>query len=138
MFLRLLKAKLHRPVVTFTDEDYHGSITIDSDLLRASGLLPNEMVLIADCENGNRFETYVIPGAAGSGAIGVNGAAARLTGVGHRLIVMSYGYVDADKANGQVARIVLVDGANRITEVITQPTDLAKAHIQELPQPAVI
>ena len=60
---------------TQTDLNYHGSITIDTELLRATGLLPNEQVLVADCENGNRFETYVIPGPAGSGVIGINGAA---------------------------------------------------------------
>src|SRR3954469_25633185 len=87
---RLLKAKLHQAVVTQTDLNYHGSITIDTDLLRATGLLPNEQVLIADCENGNRFETYIIPGPAGSGVIGINGAAARLTAVGNRVIVMAF------------------------------------------------
>jgi aspartate 1-decarboxylase len=136
MLTRLLKAKLHRPTVTFTDEDYHGSITIDIDLLRASGLVPNEMVLIADSENGNRFETYVIPGEAGSGVIAINGAAAKLTGVGHRLIVMSF--VDAAPAEvlGHVAKIVIVDGRNRVSEIIEQPTDLARAHVQELPATA--
>src|ERR1044071_1946327 len=86
MLTRLLKAKIHRATVTQTDVNYHGSITIDSELLRATGLLPNEMVLVADCENGSRFETYIIPGQAGSGVIGVNGAAARLTQVGHKVI----------------------------------------------------
>ena len=79
MLLKLLKAKIHRATVTFTDVNYHGSITIDPDLLHASGMLVNEAVLIADCENGNRFETYIIPGERGSGVIGINGAAARLT-----------------------------------------------------------
>src|SRR4051812_26121915 len=77
MLIKILKAKIHRATVTHTDVNYHGSITIDEDLLRASGLLPNEAVLVADCENGNRFETYVIHGPAGSGIIGINGAAAR-------------------------------------------------------------
>lgn len=84
MLLKLLKAKIHRATVTFTDVNYHGSITIDADLLEASGMLPNEAVLISDCENGSRFETYIIPGPRGSGTIGINGAAARLTAVGHR------------------------------------------------------
>src|SRR3569623_1231463 len=90
VFLKLLKAKIHRATVTQTDVNYHGSITIDADLLRASGLLPNEAVLVADCENGNRFETYVIAGEPGSGVIGINGAAARLSKVGHCVIVMSF------------------------------------------------
>jgi aspartate 1-decarboxylase len=87
---KLLKAKIHQAVVTQTDLNYHGSITIDTDLLRATGLRPNEAVLIADCENGNRFTTYIIPGPAGSGIMGVNGAAARLTAVGNRIIVMAF------------------------------------------------
>ena len=136
MLTRLLKTKLHRPVVTFTDEDYHGSITIDTDLLKASGLLPNEMVLIADSENGNRFETYVIPGEAGSGVIAINGAAAKLTGIGHRLIVMSFVDAAAHEVMAHVARIVIVDERNKVTEIIEQPTDLARAHIQELPASA--
>ena len=76
MLTKLLKAKVHRAVVTFTDLDYHGSITIDEEILEQCGLLPNEAVVVADCENGNRFETYIIPGEAGSGVIGINGAAA--------------------------------------------------------------
>lgn len=88
MLTRLLKAKLHHAVVTRTNPEYHGSITIDSDLLKASGLLPYEAVLIADCENGNRFETYIIAGLAGSKAIEINGAAAGLSKVGNRVIVM--------------------------------------------------
>src|SRR5437868_10197192 len=71
MLIKLLKSKIHHATVTFTDVDYHGSITIDADLLRGSGLLPNEAVIVADCENGNRFETYIIPGEPGSGIIGV-------------------------------------------------------------------
>src|SRR5438270_630554 len=95
MLLKLLKSKIHQAIVTQTDLDYHGSITIDADLMRASGLVPNEAVLVADCENGNRFETYVIVGEKGSGIIGVNGAAARLTQVGHRVIVMSFVHATA-------------------------------------------
>ena len=90
MLTRLLKAKIHRATVTMTDVNYHGSITIDSDLLKATGLLPNEAVIVADCDNGARFETYVIPGQSGSGIIGINGAAARLSKIGHKVIVMSF------------------------------------------------
>src|SRR5437868_14784082 len=100
MLIKILKAKIHRATVTHTDLNYHGSITIDADLLRASGLLPNEAVIIADCENGNRFETYVIIGKAGSGIIGINGAAARLTQVGNRIIVMSFVMATVQEAAG--------------------------------------
>ena len=120
MLTRLLKAKIHRATVTFTDVNYHGSITIDSDLLQGSGLLPNEAVLVADCENGNRFETYIIPGEAGSGVIGINGAAARLSAVGHRVIVMSFVLAEAKEIPGHRAKILIVDDHNKVVERIEQ------------------
>src|SRR3954469_9902671 len=116
MLTRLLKAKIHRATVTFTDVNYHGSITIDSDLLQGSGLLPNEAVLVADCENGNRFETYIIPGEPGSGVIGVNGAAARLSAVGHRVIVMSFVLARPEEIQGHKARVLVMNEYNKIAE----------------------
>jgi aspartate 1-decarboxylase len=124
MLTQLLKAKIHQAVVTFTDVNYHGSITIDADLLRASGLLPNEAVIVADCENGNRFTTYVIVGEAGSGTVGVNGAAARLTQVGHRLIVMSFVYATPQEVASHRARVVIVDRNNRPVETVDHPSTL--------------
>lgn len=118
MLLKLLKAKIHHATVTFTDVNYHGSITIDSDLMRAAGLLPNEAVIVADCENGNRFETYVIVGAAGSGVIGVNGAAARLTQLGHRVIVMSFALCSAEESQSHRSRVVICDRNNKICETV--------------------
>ena len=122
MFLRLLKAKIHRATVTFTDVNYHGSITIDTDLLRASGLYPNEAVLVADCENGNRFETYIIPGEAGSGVIGVNGAAARLTKVGNKLIVMAFVLATPDEVKAHRSRVIIATEDNKARQVIDHPT----------------
>jgi aspartate 1-decarboxylase len=122
MFLRLLKAKIHRATVTFTDVNYHGSITIDSNLLRASGLLPNEAVLVADCDNGNRFETYIIPGEPGSGVIGVNGAAARLTKVGNKVIVIGWVYATGEEVGRHRSRVLIVDHNNRVRETIDHPT----------------
>ena len=122
MFLRLLKAKIHRATVTFTDVNYHGSITIDTDLLRASGLYPNEAVLVADCENGNRFETYIIPGEAGSGVIGVNGAAARLTKVGNKLIVMAFVLATPDEVKTHRSRVIIATDDNKARQVIDHPT----------------
>jgi aspartate 1-decarboxylase len=124
MLIRLLKSKIHRATVTQTDPDYHGSITIDTDLLAASGLLPNENVLVADCENGNRFETYIIPGAKGSGIIGVNGAAARLTKIGNRLIVMAFVLIEPDMAHNHQSHVILVDSHNRLTRTVVLPTAL--------------
>jgi aspartate 1-decarboxylase len=122
MLTRLLKAKIHRAVVTQTDVNYHGSITIDADLLRATGLLPNEAVTVADCENGNRFETYIIPGPAGSGIIGINGAAARLSQVGHRVIVLSFVLAEPGEVADHVSRVVIVDEKNHIVEKVEHRT----------------
>ena len=120
----LLKAKIHQANVTQTDLNYHGSITIDSDLLRATGLFPNEQVLVADCENGNRFETYIIPGPAGSGVIGINGAAARLSNVGNRVIVMAFIQAAPEEIEKHVARIVVCDKSNKVIERIEQKSTL--------------
>jgi aspartate 1-decarboxylase len=118
MLTRLLKAKIHRATVTFTDVNYHGSITIDRNLLEACGMIPNEMVLVADCENGNRFETYIIPGEPGSGVIGVNGAAARLTALGHRVIILCFGLATPDEIPGHKAKVLIVDEKNKVVERI--------------------
>lgn len=124
IFTKLLKAKIHHAVVTQTNLNYHGSITIDSDLLRATGLVPNEQVLVADCENGNRFETYIIPGPAGSGVIGINGAAARLSAIGNRVLVMAFVSAAPDEIEKHTARIIVCDKNNRITERFEQPSTL--------------
>jgi aspartate 1-decarboxylase len=124
MLIKLLRAKLHHATVVFTDVNYHGSITIDSDLLRASGLLPNEAVIVADCENGNRFETYVIAGEPGSGLVGVNGAAARLTQVGNRVIVMSFAMATPQEAANHHSRVVICDKKNRAIETVDHPSQM--------------
>src|SRR5215469_17764635 len=126
MLTKLLKAKLHNVTVTYTDVNYHGSITIDADLLSASGLLPNEAVLVADTENGNRFETYVIAGEPGSGVIGINGAAARLSKIGNRVIVMSFVHATPQEAAQHHARVVIVDAKNKAIETIDHPSSLPK------------
>ena len=118
MFTRLLKAKLHHAVVTHTNPEYHGSVTIDRNLLRASGLLPYEAVLIADCENGNRLETYIIPGEPGSGVIGINGAAARLSAVGNRIIIMAFVLCDAHEIAEHKATVLVLNRNNTIKETI--------------------
>jgi aspartate 1-decarboxylase len=122
MLVKLLKTKIHRATVTMTDANYHGSITIDRELLVASGLFPNEAVIVADCENGNRFETYVIPGERGTGVIGINGAAARLSHVGNKVIIMSFVLAKPDEIEGHTSRTVLVNDRNQATQTIEQPT----------------
>ena len=122
MLTKLLKAKLHRACVTQTDINYHGSITIDAALLDASGLLPNEAVTVADCENGNRFETYIIPGKAGSGIIGINGAAARLSDVGHHVIVMSFVHASDSELATHKSRVLILNDKNHPIDVVEHKT----------------
>jgi len=126
MLLKLLKAKIHNATVTFTDVNYHGSITIDEDLLSASGLLPNEAVIVADSENGNRFETYVIPGEGGSGTIGINGAAARLSKVGNRVIIMSFAHLTPQEAAEHRSRVVIVDSKNHSVQTVEHASRLER------------
>jgi len=113
----LLKAKIHRATVTDRSLDYEGSITIDEDLMDAVGLLPNEQVQVYNVTNGQRFETYAITGARGGGSICVNGAAAHLAEVGHKVIIASYGIFAEAEIPGFAPRIALVDGTNRITKL---------------------
>jgi aspartate 1-decarboxylase len=122
MFLKVLRAKIHRATVTQTDIEYVGSITIDEDLLRASGIRPNEVVLVADVDNGNRFETYAIKGPAGSGVIGVNGAAARLVQKGHRVIIFAHAFMDFDELDEHYADVVLVDEHNKQVRHLKYPS----------------
>jgi aspartate 1-decarboxylase len=109
----MLKSKIHRAVVTEADLDYVGSITIDTDLMQAANLLPHEAVHVLDVTNGARLETYVIPGPAGSGVIGINGAAAHLVHPGDVVIVVSYASVAEAEAAGWAPTVVHVDSRNR-------------------------
>lgn len=116
MFRTLLIAKIHRATVTAANVNYVGSITIDCELLRATGIRAYERVQVVDVENGNRLETYVIAGPAGSGAIELNGAAARLVSVGDKVIIMAYGMV-AEPLPEEWAPVVLIMGeGNRVLE----------------------
>ncbi len=113
MFLKLLRAKIHRATVTEAEVEYIGSITIDRDLIDRSGIMPFEEVLVADLDNAARFRTYVIEGPRGSGTICVNGAAAKLVNVGDRIIIMAFAFVSPQEAAELKPKIVLVDGKNR-------------------------
>ena len=90
MNITVLKSKIHRAVVKQAELDYVGSITIDEDLMDASGILEYEQVQIVDINNGSRFETYVIAGERGTGLICLNGAAARMVQTGDKIIIMCY------------------------------------------------
>lgn len=124
MLRKVVLGKIHQARVTQCVPGYSGSITIDATLLKASGMRPCESVLIADSENGNRFETYIIEGEADSGAIYLNGAAAELVNVGDRVIIIAFGYVDAEEMDKHIGRVVIVDENNRIKEKLTYQTVL--------------
>ncbi len=96
MMRTMLKSKIHRIAVTFTDINYAGSITIDENICRKTNLLENEKVDIYNINNGERFSTYVIYG--NKGEIGVNGAAARLVQKGDLLIIASYAQMEEEEA----------------------------------------
>ena len=114
MLIKLMKAKIHRAVVTGADLHYEGSIGIDPDLLDASGILPFEAVHVWNVSSGTRFETYAIPLERGSGEVRVNGAAARLVHPGDLVIVASFCWMDESEGRHFQPKVVLVDERNRV------------------------
>lgn len=117
MMITMLKSKIHRAVVVQAELNYVGSITIDSSLMEAAGILEYEKVQIADVENGNRFETYVIAGEPGSGMICLNGAAARQVQLGDHVIIMAYAEMTPEEAKEQKPQVVFVDEDNQIKRI---------------------
>src|SRR6476659_9642839 len=114
MQIHLLKSKIHRGSVTDANLNYEGSLTIAADLMEHAGFLPNERVLCSNLANGNRFETYVIPGERGSGQIILNGATAHLGKRGDRLTIMSYAVLDSVEAKKWQPRVLVLDQTNAI------------------------
>ena len=114
MDITLLKAKIHRAVVTQADLDYVGSITIDAGLLREAGILEYEKVEIADVDNGSRFQTYAIAGEEGSGIICLNGAAAKCVNVGDKVIIMAYANMTPEEAKTHKPTVLFVYENNQI------------------------
>lgn len=112
----MLKAKIHMATVTESNLEYEGSITIDEDLLKETGILPYEMVMVSNMNNGERFETYVIPGEKGTGKICLNGPTARKGIVGDRVIIFCYGYFEEIPAGDFRPRIVHLDSGNRLVK----------------------
>lgn len=110
----MLKGKIHRATVTEAELDYVGSITIDEALMEASHIFEYEKVQIADVDNGERFETYVIAGPRDSGMICLNGAAARCVSVGDKIIIMSYCQLKISEITDNKPYVVLVDEANKV------------------------
>jgi aspartate 1-decarboxylase len=113
--LTILKSKIHGAIVTQSNVDYRGSITIDEALMEASGILPYEKVLVADVTSGERVETYAIAGAQGSGVIGANGATAKVIKVGDKVLIMAFAQMTPVEAKKFKPKIIIVDGRNRIS-----------------------
>ena len=113
MLQKFLKSKIHRASVTGCDLDYEGSILVDSDLLAAAHIHSFESVQIWNVTNGERFETYAIPGPAGSGEVMLNGAAARRVQVKDKIIVATFCWLSEQEAAQHDPVIVLVDGSNK-------------------------
>lgn len=115
--VELLKSKIHRVTVTEARLDYIGSITIDRDLIEAAGIYEGERVFIVNNNNGERFDTYVIPGERGSGVICLNGAAARKVQRGDIVIIMAYAHVPIDEVAGFRPKVIFPETAtNRLLD----------------------
>ena len=112
----MLRSKIHRARVTGGNIDYEGSITIDKRLMEAADMLPYELVHVLDINNGARFQTYAIEGEAGSGAIVLNGAAARLVSKGDLVIILCYSTVSDEEARHVSPKLVYVDANNSIVD----------------------
>ncbi|MDR0328178.1 MAG: aspartate 1-decarboxylase [Planctomycetaceae bacterium] len=110
----MLKSKIHRAVWTGTDLDYEGSIAIDSILLEAADILPNEQVQVLNINNGSRITTYAIAAERGSGTVMLNGPAARLGMAGDIVVILTYASVEANEIAGYSPRIIKVDAKNRV------------------------
>ena len=119
MFRTMLGGKIHRATVTEANLNYVGSITVDQDLLDAAGICVNEKVAIVNNNNGERLETYTIPGERGSGVVCLNGAAARLVQKGDIVIIMSYVILSEPEIAAHEPKVVLVDENNKIRDVIS-------------------
>ncbi len=116
MFRLMLRSKIHRALVTDSNLEYEGSLTVDPLLLEAAGILPYEQVSVSNLNNGERFETYVIPGKRGMGEMVLNGPTARKGVKGDRVIVFCYEYFNEEELKSYQPKIILVDANNRMRE----------------------
>ncbi len=114
MFRLMLRSKIHRATVTDANLEYEGSLTVDPVLLEEASILPYEQVHVSNLNNGERFETYVIPGKRGSGEMVLNGPTARRGVKGDKIIVFCYEYFNEDELKTFKPKIVLVDESNRV------------------------
>jgi len=113
VFRIMCKSKIHEARVTETQLEYEGSITVDEKLMEAANIMPGERLEIFNLNNGARFSTYAIKGEKGSGVVCLNGAAARLTEVGDKVIIISYAVVTEEEARALKPKVVLVDEKNK-------------------------
>ncbi len=120
MYITLVKSKLHQARVTDANLHYVGSITIDQDLMEAAGIYPYEKVLVVDIENGQRFETYTLIGARGSGTIQLNGAAARLVSVGDQVIIMAFVHMAPPPPEDYAPTVLVLGAQNQVVQRITE------------------
>ena len=120
MFRMMMKSKIHKAFVTEANLQYVGSITIDTVLLEAADILPNEKVQVVNNNNGARFETYVIPGERNSGVICLNGAAARQVQVGDQVIIISYTMMTYEAAHQYKPKVVFVNDLNIQTQIASE------------------
>lgn len=118
MLRNVLHSKIHRATVTAALPNYVGSITIDEDFLDATGMRVNDMVAIANCNNGERFETYIFKGARGSRKIELNGAAALLVKPGDKVIIMHYAMMTDEEYASHRPRVLIMGEGNTIEQVI--------------------
>lgn len=116
MYREFCKSKIAHVTITEAQLFYEGSITIDEDLIKAVDILPGEKVEVLNMNNGQRFNTYVIAGKAGSGRVCLNGPAARLGIVGDQLIILSYAMFDSKELENHAIKIIYVDEKNRIKD----------------------
>lgn len=126
MTLEMLKGKIHRARLTDCDIDYEGSLEIDISYLAEAGIRPYERILVVNATNGNRLETYAIPGKAGSGVFRLNGAAAHLGRPGDIVTIMCFAYFTEEEAETFLPRIVVLDEKNRIVSRRRGPNEDAK------------
>jgi aspartate 1-decarboxylase len=131
MKLTMFKSKLHQMKVTEANLHYEGSITIDKDLLDEAGILPYEKVQVVNITNGARLETYTIPGDAGSRVCCLNGAAARKTQVGDRVIIISYADMTPEEAQDFKPKVVIVDENNDPKTIVDESQYATKYDLQK-------
>jgi len=123
MLITMLKSKLHHARVTESELEYNGSLTIDRDLMDGVRLNPYEKILVANMANGERFETYAIPGPRGSGVICLNGATAHKGTVGDRLIVFAFAQLSEEEVASHKPRVTVLDQNNRPVPTAAAPME---------------